>query len=124
MPLYSFTSQVGTLDGAAKERLASQLTDLHAEYAGVPRNWVHIVFTDYPVGNGFTAGEPAPAIALTLLIRSGRSPDYKRELLKRLWQIVQAATGAEDNQIVLAIQEGPASQAMEMGITMPDVPES
>jgi len=37
---------------------------------------------------------PSPTAALTLLIRSGRSADYKREMLKRLWSLVQAATGA------------------------------
>ena len=59
--------------------------------------------------------------ALTLLIRTGRSPDYKRGLLRRLWELLQAATGAPDDQIVIAIQEVPANQAMEMGKIMPDV---
>jgi phenylpyruvate tautomerase PptA (4-oxalocrotonate tautomerase family) len=123
MPLYTVTTQAGVLSGDAKARLASQLTVLHSEYAGVPRNWVHVIFADYPPGSGFTAGEPAPAAALTLLIRSGRSADYKRELLIRLWRLVQAATGAPDDQIVLGIQEVPASQAMEMGQVMPDAPD-
>jgi hypothetical protein len=34
---------------------------------------------------------------------------------------MQAATGAPDEDIVLGIQEGPSSQAMEMGQVMPDV---
>ena len=57
----------------------------------------------------------------TLLIRDGRSADYKRELLKRLWSLLQASTGAADDQIVIGIQELPASQAMEMAAIMPDV---
>ena len=97
------------------------MTAFHAEFAGVPKNWVHIVFQEYAPGNGFTAGEPAPTAALTLLIRTGRSPEYKIELLKRLWQLLQDATGAPVDQIVLGIQEVPASQAMEMGKVMPDV---
>ncbi len=60
-------------------------------------------------------------MALTLLIRTGRSADYKRELLKRLWNLLQAATGAPDQEIVIGIQEVPPSQAMEMGQIMPDV---
>ena len=60
-------------------------------------------------------------LALTLLVRTGRSADYKREMLKRLWSMIQGATGAPDDQIVLGIQEVPASQAMEMGKIMPDV---
>jgi len=98
-----------------------ELTTLHSDYAGVPKNWVHVVFQDYAPGSGFTAGEPAATAALTLLIRTGRSPEYKRELLQRLWKLLQTATGAPDDQIVIGIQEVPASQAMEMGKVMPDV---
>src|SRR5580692_7654551 len=121
MPLYTITTQAGVLGDEAKAKLAVELTTFHAEYAGVPKNWVHVVFQDYAPGSGFTAGEPAATAALTLLIRTGRSPEYKRGLLKRLWELLQDATGAPDDQIVLGIQEVPPSQAMEMGQIMPDV---
>jgi phenylpyruvate tautomerase PptA (4-oxalocrotonate tautomerase family) len=121
MPLYSVTTQAGVLDGVAKASLADKLTAFHAEYAGLPKNWVHIVFHEYPIGSGFTAGRPSPTAALTVLIRNGRTADYKREMLKRLWALLQGATGAPDEEIVLGIQEVPASQAMEMGQIMPDV---
>ena len=121
MPLYTLTTQHGALSGDAKTKLAMELTNLHSEFAGVPKNWVHIVFQDYAPGSGFTAGEPAATAALTLLIRAGRSPEYKRELLQRLWKLFQTATGAPDDQIVIGIQEVPASQAMEMGQVMPDI---
>jgi phenylpyruvate tautomerase PptA (4-oxalocrotonate tautomerase family) len=121
MPLYTVITQAGVLSGAARATLAGELTAFHSEYAGVPKNWVHIVFQEYAPGNGFTAGEPAATAALTLLIRTGRSPEYKRGLLQRLWQLLQDATGAADDQIVLGIQEVPPSQAMEMGQIMPDV---
>jgi phenylpyruvate tautomerase PptA (4-oxalocrotonate tautomerase family) len=121
MPLYTIVTEAGTLTASGKQGLAEKLTALHHDYAGVPRNWVHVVFQDYQPGSGFTAGVPAPAVALTLLIRSGRSDDYKRGLLVQLWALVQSATAAADDQIVLSILEGPASQAMEMGRIMPDV---
>jgi phenylpyruvate tautomerase PptA (4-oxalocrotonate tautomerase family) len=121
MPLYTIVTQTGVLNGEAKAKLAGEMTTLHSEYSGVPKNWVHVVFQEYAAGNGFTAGEPAATAALTLLIRTGRSPEYKRELLTRLWRLLQDATGAPDDQIVLGIQEVPPSQAMEMGQIMPDV---
>jgi phenylpyruvate tautomerase PptA (4-oxalocrotonate tautomerase family) len=121
MPLYTLITQDGALSRDAKAMLAKDLTTLHAEFAGVPKNWVHIVFQDYAPGSGFTAGEPAATAALTLLMRTGRSPEYKRELLQRLWTLFQSATGAPDDQIVIGIQEVPPSQAMEMGQIMPDV---
>jgi phenylpyruvate tautomerase PptA (4-oxalocrotonate tautomerase family) len=121
MPLYTISTQLGVLNNDAKADLARNLTDLHSEYAGVPKNWVHVIFQDYIAGSGFTAGEPAAATALTLLIRTGRLAEYKRGLLTRLWALLQAATGAPNDQIVIGIQEVSPSQAMEMGQIMPDV---
>jgi phenylpyruvate tautomerase PptA (4-oxalocrotonate tautomerase family) len=121
MPLYTVTTQAGVLNVEAKANLANKLTDLHSQFSGVPRDWVHIVFHDYAPGSGFTAGSPSPTAALTLLIRTGRSEDYKRSLLARLWELLQTATSAPDDEIVIGIQEVPASQAMEMGKVMPDV---
>ncbi|WP_423372920.1 tautomerase family protein [Dyella acidisoli] len=123
MPLYTLVTQKGTLDQTAKASLAKQLTTFHSEYAGVPQNWVHVVFQDFQPGDGFTAGEPAATAALTLLIRSGRSAEYKKGMLIQLWNMFQTATGAPDDQIVIGIQEVSPSQAMEMGQIMPDVAE-
>lgn len=123
MPLYTLTTRAGTLDADAKARLADQLTTFHADYAGVAKNWVHVVYHDYVTGSGYTAGVASAPVVLTLLIRTGRSPEYKRVLLRRLWEMVQAATGAPDQEIVIGIQEVPASQAMEMAQIMPDVGE-
>ena len=121
MPLYTITTQAGVLSGDDKAILAAHLTEVHCEFSGVPASWVHIVFHEYPVGSGFTAGRPAATAALTLLMRAGRSSEYKRSLLARLWPILQNATGAENDQIVIGIQEISPSQAMEMGQIMPEV---
>jgi phenylpyruvate tautomerase PptA (4-oxalocrotonate tautomerase family) len=121
VPLYTITTQTGVLGSTAKAELASKLTAMHSAFAQVPANWVHIAFHDYAVGSGFTAGQPAAPAALTLLIRTGRSAEYKRQLLQQLWALLQQATGAPDDQIVIGIQEVPPSQAMEMGQIMPDV---
>jgi phenylpyruvate tautomerase PptA (4-oxalocrotonate tautomerase family) len=123
MPLYTVMTRSGVLSDKAKAKFAAQLTTFHSEYAGVPKNWVHIVFQDYTLSNGFTAGEASATAALTLLIRTGRSSEYKSEMLKRIWKLFQDAIGAPDDEIVLAIQEVPSSQAMEMGQIMPDVTE-
>jgi phenylpyruvate tautomerase PptA (4-oxalocrotonate tautomerase family) len=121
VPLYTVTTQTAVLDDKGRSQFASKLTQLHCELSGVPKHWVHIVFHEFPVGNGFTAGAPAATASLTVLIRTGRTAEYKRDLLKRLWQLLQAATGAADDQLVIGIQEVPPSQAMEMGQIMPEV---
>jgi phenylpyruvate tautomerase PptA (4-oxalocrotonate tautomerase family) len=123
MPLFTITVQDDVLNRDTKAKLAAELTDLHSSYAGVPQNWVHVVFSEYASGNGFTAGVPAQAASLTLLIRTGRTPEYKRALIQQLWTLLQTATGAPDDQIVIGIQEVPPSQAMEMGVVMPEVGE-
>lgn len=121
MPLYTVTTQAGNLSPEAKSGLAAELTRFHSDYAGVPEDWVKVVFHDYPPGNAFSAGKPSPIVTLTLLIRTGRPPEYKRGLVTRLWQLLQSATGAPDDRIVIGVQEVPPSQAMEMGQIMPEV---
>jgi phenylpyruvate tautomerase PptA (4-oxalocrotonate tautomerase family) len=121
MPLYTVTTQANVLSGAAKARLADDLATFHADYSGVPKTWVQVIFQDYAPGSGFTAGQPAAVAVLILQIRTGRSAEYKRGLVQRLWELVQNATGASDNQIVIGVNEVPPSQAMEMGKIMPDV---
>jgi len=119
MPLYTVTTQIGVLSAESKAKLAAKVTTLHSKYSGVPKNWVHVVFQDYPPGSGFTAGLTSATAALILLIRSGRSADYKSGLVMRLWELLQSATGAADDQIVIGIHEVPPGQAMEMGKIMP-----
>ncbi|MGL4967355.1 MAG: tautomerase family protein [Inquilinus sp.] len=121
MPLYMVTTQAGILGLEAKADLAAALTRFHSGYAGVPEDWVQVVFQDYPPGNAFSAGKPSATAALTLLIRTGRSPEYKRGLVTQLWQLLQSATGAPDDRIVIGVQEVPPSQTMEMGQIMPEV---
>ena len=54
MPLYTVTTQTGVLDAQGRSQLAARLTQLHCELSGVPRNWVHIIFHEFPGGCGFT----------------------------------------------------------------------
>jgi phenylpyruvate tautomerase PptA (4-oxalocrotonate tautomerase family) len=123
MPLYTVTTQAGVLSGEAKARLADELAAFHADYSGVPKTWVQVVFQDYAPGSGFTAGKPSAVAALILQIRTGRSAEYKRGLVQRLWELLQHATGASDDRIVIGVNEVPPSQAMEMGKIMPEVGE-
>jgi len=121
MPLYKIATQQGLLSAEAKAALAAEITDFHCQISGVDKAWVKIVFDTFPVGDGFVAGEAAAAVVLTVLIRVGRSTDYKRNMLRQLWSILQRATGATDAQMLVAIEEAPASNAMEMGQIMPEV---
>ena len=65
MPLYTIATQTGALGAEAKAALAAKLTETHCQFSGVPGNWVHVIFHEYPAGNGFTARKPALAVSLT-----------------------------------------------------------
>lgn len=121
MPLYKITIGEGSLSLQAKAALAAEITDFHCRLTGLDKGFVKIVFECFPQGDGFVGGEAAKAVILTVLIRAGRSTDYKQDMLRSLWSMVQAATGAEDSQMLVAIEEAPASQAMEMGLIMPEL---
>jgi phenylpyruvate tautomerase PptA (4-oxalocrotonate tautomerase family) len=121
MPLYLIATREGTLSMEAKAALAAQITDFHSRLSGVDKAFVKILFDTFPPGDGFVGGKAGAAVILTVLIRSGRSAGYKRDMLRQLWSMLQSATGAIDEQMLVAIQEAPASQAMEMGQIMPDL---
>lgn len=121
MPLYTISTQKGVLSPAEKVMLAKDVTDFHCETTGLDRAYVKIVFDTFSAGEGFVGGEPAAAAILTVLIRGGRSVEYKAAMLQKLWAMLQRATRATDTEILVAIQEAPASNAMELGVIMPDL---
>ena len=122
MPLYKIATQEGSLSSDAKAALAAEITDFHCRLTGLDKAFVKLIFDTFPVGDGFVAGEARAAVILTVLIRVGRSTDYKKNMLQQLWSMLQRATGATDAQMLIAIEEAPASNAMEMGVIMPELP--
>ena len=121
MPLYRITTPEGLLSAEAKAALAAEITEFHCQMAGLDEAYVKIVFDSFRRGDGFIGREAASAVILTVMVRAGRPPDYKRQLLFGLKSRLQRATSAEDVQLLLAIQEAPASNAIEMGELMPDI---
>ena len=123
MPLYKIATQQGSLSPEAKSALAAEITDFHCRLTGLDKAFVKLIFDTFPGGDGFVGGEAAAAVTLTVLIRAGRSTDYKKNMLQQLWSMLQRATGATDAQMLIAIEEAPASNAMEMGVIMPELPD-
>ena len=123
MPLYRIATQQGSLSSEAKAALAAEITDFHCRLTGLDKAFVKLIFETFPIGDGFVGGEAAAAVTLTVLIRAGRSTEYKKNMLQHLWSMLQRATGATDAQMLIAIEEAPASDAMEMGVIMPELPD-
>jgi hypothetical protein len=60
-------------------------------------------------------------VLLTVKVRAGRPADYRNKLLFGLKSRLQRATGAADPDMLLALEEMPASNAIEMGELMPEI---
>jgi phenylpyruvate tautomerase PptA (4-oxalocrotonate tautomerase family) len=121
MPLYRISTRNDALSSEAKAALAAEITEFHCKMTGLDKSFVKLIFETFPADHGFVGGETGAATILTVLIRAGRSTDYKHQMLRQLWAMLQRATGATDADMLVAIQEAPASNAMEMGQIMPEL---
>lgn len=120
MPLYTAITQESLADDT-KAGIAQEITRIHSTVMRVPTNFVHIVFLQYAKGAGFSAGKAGPTAALNCVLRSGHTAEEKTDLLKQLWAMFQSRTGIATDQLVISLQEIPASNAMEMGQIMPAI---
>jgi phenylpyruvate tautomerase PptA (4-oxalocrotonate tautomerase family) len=120
MPLYTAITQ-DPLPNETKAKIAEEITRIHAAVMKVPKNFVHVIFLSYPKGSGYAAGKEAPTASLNCTLRSGHTAEEKMELLKQIWSTFQGLSGVATDQLVISLQEIPASNAMEMGQIMPAV---
>jgi phenylpyruvate tautomerase PptA (4-oxalocrotonate tautomerase family) len=79
-----------------------------------------VIFQTYPPGSGFSDGVEGPVATLIGYLRSGRTAELKSKLVQDLWPIYREATGLTDADLVVALQDVPPSQAMEMGFVLPE----
>ena len=121
MPLYRITTPEGLLSSEAKATLAAEITEFHSQMSGLDEAYTKIVFDTFGPGDGFVGGEASPAVLLTVKVRAGRPADYRSKLLFGLKSRLQHATGAADRDMLLALEEMPASNAIEMGELMPEI---
>src|SRR5271154_5633335 len=121
MPLYKITTPGGSLSSKAKAALAAEITEFHSRMSGLDEAYTKIVFNSFLPGDGFIGREAGPAVILTVKVRAGRPADYRKKLLFGLKSMLQRATGAADAQMLLALAETPASNAIEMGELMPEI---
>jgi phenylpyruvate tautomerase PptA (4-oxalocrotonate tautomerase family) len=120
MPLYTAITQ-DPLPDETKAKIAGELTRIHAAVMKVPNSFVHMIFLSYPKGSGYTAGKEGPTASLNCTLRSGHTAEEKTDLLKQLWSTFQSLSAVATDQLVISLQEIPASNAMEMGKIMPAV---
>jgi phenylpyruvate tautomerase PptA (4-oxalocrotonate tautomerase family) len=121
MPLYTVTTQDELLSAKQRDVIAAGLVRIHTAVMGVPADFVHSIFPTYPAGHAYVAANHAPVASILAVIRAGHSSEEKTRLVQALWKMFQDEAKVSDRDFSVALQEVPASQAMENGVIMPDV---
>lgn len=120
MPFYQFTVTAGSASASRKAEIASAVTKVHTTVTGAPARYVTVAFTEVPDGSVFAADQPVPHGRLVGIIRTGRSPEVKRELIEGLAQAWSDVTGEPRESFALFLQEIPGSSVMEHGVILPE----
>jgi phenylpyruvate tautomerase PptA (4-oxalocrotonate tautomerase family) len=121
MPLYTVMTQDGILSAKQRDVIAAELVRIHTTAMGVPADFVHSIFPTYPRDHAYVAANHSPVAAILAVIRAGHTSEEKTRLVQSLWKMFQGETRVSDRDLSVALQEVPASQAMENGVIMPDV---
>jgi phenylpyruvate tautomerase PptA (4-oxalocrotonate tautomerase family) len=121
MPLYTVMTQDGVLSAEQRDVIAAELVRIHTAAMNVPAHFVHSIFPTYPRNHAYIAANHSPVASILGVIRAGHTSEEKMRLVQALWKMFQDNTGASDREFSVAVQEVPASQAMENGVIMPEV---
>ena len=121
MPLYTVLTQDGFLSAEQRDAVAAELVRIHTAAMSVPADFVHSIFSTYPRSHAYVAANHSPVASILGVIRAGHTPEEKTRLVQALWKMFQDETRISDRDLSVALQEVPASQAMENGAIMPGV---
>jgi hypothetical protein len=121
MPLYTVMTQDGFLSAEQRNVITAEFVRIHTAAINVPAHFVHSVFPIYPRNHACVAANHSPVASILGGIRAGHTSDEKTRLVPTLWKMFQDNTGISDNDLSVALQEVPPSQATENGGIMPDV---
>jgi phenylpyruvate tautomerase PptA (4-oxalocrotonate tautomerase family) len=121
MPLYTVMTQDGLLSAKQRDAIAAELVRIHTTAMGVPADFVHSIFPTYPRDHAYVAANRSPVASILAVIRAGHTSEEKTRLVQSLWKMFQRETRVSDRDLSVALEEVPASQAMENGVIMPDV---
>ena len=123
MPFYQFTVPTDSTSAELKAGIAAAVTEVHTSVTGAPASYVNVSFTEVPPGSIFVAGKEVPHGRMVGIIRTGRTPEIKRELINRLAAAWSEVTGEPVEGFALFLQEVPGSAVMEEGRILPEASE-
>lgn len=120
MPLYQVLTQDGSLNDAQRAQIALGLTDIHLDLAGGLRQFVNVVFQQYPVGCGFNAGVIGAPMVIGGSIRAGREQAVKTAMMDAISALVMSVSGVSPKDLTVSIADVRASNVMEGGHILPE----
>ena len=122
MPTYRVVAAAGLLSAGKKQRIAQGITRVHNRVTGAQSFFAQVIFTEVAAGDHFVGGAPlrGDQVFVHGHIRSGRTPERKRELLLALVAEVASAGGIAPNRIWAYIAELPPGQMAEYGHILPE----
>lgn len=120
MPFYQFTIPSDSPSAGLKAEIARAVTKVHTSVTGAPARYVNVSFVEVPPGNLFVGDEPVAQGRLVGIIRAGRTPQVKDELITGLADAWSAVTGEPRDGFALFLQEFPGRMMLEYGEILPE----
>jgi len=121
MPTYHCTSPAGLLNDAARQRVATAITDTHEALTGAQGFFAQVLFHELASGRSFVGGVPSaePPLFVHGQIRAGRSPETRERLVCALVDTLGVAAGLPQERIWVYVSELPPGQMAEYGVSLP-----
>jgi phenylpyruvate tautomerase PptA (4-oxalocrotonate tautomerase family) len=120
VPFYQFTIPSDSPSAGLKAEIARAVTKVHTSVTGAPARYVNVSFVEVPPGNLFVGDEPVAQGRLVGIIRAGRTPQVKDELITGLADAWSAVTGEPRDGFALFLQEFPGRMMLEYGEILPE----
>jgi len=122
MPTYVVSTQVGRLDAAMKQEIASEITRIHSHTTGAQAFFVQVIFNEIAEGNQFVGGGllRAEHIFVHGLIRTGRNSEQKNLLLTEMVESIVNTTSIARRHVWVYISDLAPEQMIEYGYVLPN----
>jgi phenylpyruvate tautomerase PptA (4-oxalocrotonate tautomerase family) len=120
MPFYTCTLPEGTLTAESRPALAAEIARIHADINHVPPAYVNVNFCELPPGNVFVGGGVASSLVITGWARRGHPQESTTRLALEVASAAARISGLNERQIMVVIQDSPASSAVEAGRVLPE----
>src|ERR1700754_966861 len=123
MPTYFCTSAKGRFTSEQKNKIAGEITRIHAEVTGAPSYFAQVIFNDVQPGDWFMGGAPLKHDQIFVYghIRAGRAAVDKTRMIKLMAEAVGLGPRAKSGRALwVYLTEPPPRQSCKFGHVLPE----